>query len=268
MWRRPSRPIDWMPIPQWTRHHPRGTLIIDGCRLRRGLCPPVPPPRRSGSASKASRRMSIVGWPRSCAGPCSSAAAKVRGRSPPASRCGSAEWAALGADGASPARLDSLRTSAFLAGLMRLIDIAGWVSMASRGTDRFARRPGGLPRSPWRTRPPHGHTTPRAGVAAGRLYASRRFAAGVARPGHAVGRYANVELGRAETCLRSAYAGWGWGSGCVLMWPSTSRWGSQLSQRGRYQLRSPSSTITLGSTTERITVASISSDTAMPNPIC
>src|SRR5262249_13268270 len=44
--------------------------------------------------------------------------------------------------------------------------------------------------------------------------------------------------------------------------------GSQLSQRGRYQFQSPSSFIALGRTTERMIVASIRSAAATPKPIC
>ena len=44
--------------------------------------------------------------------------------------------------------------------------------------------------------------------------------------------------------------------------------GSQVSQRGRYQLRSPSSPIAAGMMTKRTIVASTSNATATPNPIC
>ena len=44
--------------------------------------------------------------------------------------------------------------------------------------------------------------------------------------------------------------------------------GQPASQRGRYQLRRPSRTSVLGRTTERISVASSSSATATPKPIC
>src|SRR5215204_604495 len=50
--------------------------------------------------------------------------------------------------------------------------------------------------------------------------------------------------------------------------PSTWTSGSQVSQEGRYQLRSPRSFIVAGTRTERTMVASISSATAMPKPIC
>ena len=49
---------------------------------------------------------------------------------------------------------------------------------------------------------------------------------------------------------------------------STSIRGSQWSQRGRYQLCSPSKLSVHGKTTERIMVASRRSATATPNPIC
>ena len=46
------------------------------------------------------------------------------------------------------------------------------------------------------------------------------------------------------------------------------RSGSHSSQRGRYQFHLPSSFIVAGSRTPRITVASISTATASPAPIC
>src|SRR5829696_2506245 len=52
--------------------------------------------------------------------------------------------------------------------------------------------------------------------------------------------------------------------------PADSTWsrGSQSSHRGRYQFQAPSSFMALGSTTERMIVASIRSATATPKPIC
>ncbi len=52
------------------------------------------------------------------------------------------------------------------------------------------------------------------------------------------------------------------------MCPSTSTCGSHSSQAGRYQLRSPSSCIAAGTSTERTIVASTSSAIAIPKPIC
>ena len=50
--------------------------------------------------------------------------------------------------------------------------------------------------------------------------------------------------------------------------PSTWTSGSQRSQEGRYQLRSPSSCIAAGTSTRRTMVASSSRAIATPNPIC
>src|SRR5262249_29734342 len=74
-----------------------------------------------------------------------------------------------------------------------------------------------------------------------------------------------VPVVRSLPCI-VGYADWGWGSGAAL--PSTWRRGGPLRQWGRYQFRSPSSAIALGSTTDRMMVASISRATATPKPIC
>src|SRR5512132_3232875 len=65
------------------------------------------------------------------------------------------------------------------------------------------------------------------------------------------------------SCHSSTARAWPPGAAC-----STWSRGSQASQRGRYQFQSPSSFIALGSTTERMTVASIRRAAATPNPIC
>jgi hypothetical protein len=97
VWRRPSRPIDWMPIPQWTRHHlghadhrrlhiATGTLLADATATPVGLGVEGVASNEHRGLAEELRRAVLVGGGK---GPC--------GRSPPASRCASADWGALGA---------------------------------------------------------------------------------------------------------------------------------------------------------------------------
>src|SRR5262249_22301608 len=81
-----------------------------------------------------------------------------------------------------------------------------------------------------------------------------------------------VEGGRADPLEQprdlalSTHAADSFAAGCRDA--STCRRGSQASQFGRYQFQRPSSRIALGRRTERTIVASSSSATATPNPIC
>ena len=102
------------------------------------------------------------------------------------------------------------------------------------------------------------------------LLAARRRADRRPHPGRARAR--DRRRARATSCRRTrarrSAGGSPRSSAELVASASTSTCGSQSSQRGRYQFRSPRSSIAAGTSTERIRVASIRSATATPKPIC
>ena len=68
--------------------------------------------------------------------------------------------------------------------------------------------------------------------------------------------------------LRRVFTGAAANLGGVTAAPSTFTWGSQRNARGSHQLRVPNSFIEAGTTTERMSVASMKTATASPKPIC